>query len=166
MKTEFDKLELFCRVNVQSEMPHHELVSFIARSVGGVSRMNSVKSDKVDISVDDNDVFDAVKSGRGKDRWLHFRYTLEIDPMEGVSPGDYVAAIGILLTSLWSSRMDAVASCDFEEQLPRNVRRLKWARIPGIDKGAAGGTVMTDDAGVVIPATGDSVSSGPRASGG
>lgn len=129
MKTNFDTLDLFCRINVQSEMPHQEFVFFIACIVGGVSRRNSVTSDKLDISVDDNDVFDADKARRGKDRWLYFRYTLEIDPIEGVSPGDYVAAIGTLLESLWSSRMDAVASCDFEARLPRNVRRLKWARI-------------------------------------
>lgn len=128
MTSEFDNLELYCTVNVQSDMPHSEFVSFIARSVGGVSRMNSIKSGKLDISVDDNDVFDAEKSCTGKDRWLYFRYTLEIDPIEGVSSRDYVAAIGAMLKSLWSSGMDAVASCDFEEKLPRNVRRLNWAR--------------------------------------
>src|SRR5437879_1707311 len=99
MTTDFDSLELFCRVNVQSEMPHNEFVAFIARRVGGVSRMNSIQSDKLDISVDDNDVFDAEKSHIGKDRWLYFRYTLEIDPIEGISPRDYVAAIGTLLKS-------------------------------------------------------------------
>jgi hypothetical protein len=133
MKTSCDNAELFCRVNLQSEMSHKDLVSFIASSVRGVSRMNSVKSDKLDISVDENDVFDAQKSQRGKDRWLYFRHTLEIDPVEGASPKDYVAAIGTLLESLWSSRMDAVASCDFEDLLPRNVRRLQWSRAPHAD---------------------------------
>jgi hypothetical protein len=59
---------------------------------------------------------------------LYFRYTLEIDPTREVALEDYVAAIATLLESLWSSGMDAVAACDFEEKLPRNVRRLKWAR--------------------------------------
>lgn len=123
MKPPLDNLELFCRVNVQAEVPHDEFVSFIARSVGGVSRSNSVRSNKLDISVDDNDVFDAEKARIGEDCWLYFRYTLEIDPIRGVSPRDYVAAIGTLLKSLWLSSMDAVAACDFEEQLPRNTRR-------------------------------------------
>ena len=126
MRTDIDDLDLFCRVNVQSEIPHSEFVSFIAQSVEGVKRLNSITTDKLDISVDDNDVFDAEKSRTGKDRWLYFRYTLEIDPAAGVAPRDYIAAIGDLLKSLWSACMDAVASCDFEEQLPRNVRRLKW----------------------------------------
>jgi len=46
--------------------------------------MNSVRSRALDISIDENDVFDADKSHTGKDRWLYFRYTLEVDPVEGV----------------------------------------------------------------------------------
>src|SRR6266404_2326391 len=115
MITDFDDLDLFCRVNVQSEMPHSEFVSFLTRSVGGASRMNSITTDKLDISVDDNDVFDAEKSRTGEDRWLYFRYTLEIDPIAGVAPRDYLVAMDALLKLLWSSGLDAVASCDFEE---------------------------------------------------
>jgi len=126
MKNDSDSLDLFCRVNIQSEFSHKEFVSFIACSVGGVNRMNLVTTDRLDISVDDNDEFDAEKARTGRDRWLFFRYSLEVDPIEGVSLSDYVAAIGNLLKSLWSSDMDAVAACEFEDRLPRNVRRLKW----------------------------------------
>jgi hypothetical protein len=119
--------------------------------------MNSVRSDKLDISVDDNDVFNAEKARKGKDRWLYFRYTLEIDPIESVSASDYVAAIGILLKSLWSSRMDAVASCDFEDRLPRNVRRLKWAWNPQDHGTLAGGAQVTGGAGVMIRPTADPI---------
>ena len=74
----------------------------------------------------ENDVFDPGKSRTGKDRWLYFRYTLAVDPVEGVSAEEYVESIGVLLKSLWSSCMEAVAACDFEDQLPRNERRAKW----------------------------------------
>jgi hypothetical protein len=120
-------MDLFCRINVQTEMPHQEFVTFIARCVGGSSRLSSVRSQALDISVDENDVFDADKSQTGKDRWLDFRYTLEVDPAEGVALPEYVAAIGALLKALWSSCMEAVASCDFEDHLPRNERRSRWA---------------------------------------
>ena len=80
----------------------------------------------LDISVFENDDYDDEKSHTGTDRWLHFKYTLEIDPIEGVSPSDYVAAIGALLKLLWSSGMQAVAVCNFEERMPRNIGRLKW----------------------------------------
>jgi hypothetical protein len=132
--------DLFCRVNVQAEMPFQEFVSFIARCTGGSSHMNAVKGKALDISVFENDDFEAKLSNTGDDRWLHFRYTLEIDPIEGVSSENYVAAIGCLLQALWSSGMDAVASCYFEEKLPRNVRRLKWATIPRPNSGGDGET--------------------------
>ena len=130
MEPGFNSTDLFCRINVQAEMPFQEFVAFIARCACGPSRMNAVRGKTLDISVFENDDFDTELSHTGKDRWLYFRYTLEVDPVAGVAPKDYVAAIGALLKSLWSSRMDAVASCDFEEQLPRNLRRLKWARTP------------------------------------
>jgi hypothetical protein len=140
MRTDLDNLDLFCRVNIQSESPHKEFIAFIARTVSGASRLNSVTSDKLDISVDDNDSFDAEKARRGEDRWLYFRYSLEIDPIEGASRNDYVAAIADLIQSLWSSDMDAVASCEFEDRLPQNVRRLKWALHPRSNGTVDGGT--------------------------
>jgi hypothetical protein len=127
MKPNFDCMNLFCRVNVQSELPHQDFVATVARCAGGTSRMNTVRSPTLDISVFENDEFDPEMSRTGQDRWLYFRYTLEVDPVEGVSPSEYVASVGTFLESLWSSCMEAVAACDFEDHLPRNVRRSKWA---------------------------------------
>lgn len=130
MEPDFNNLDFFCRINIQADMPFQEFVAFIARCAGGSSRINAVRSQALDISVFENDEFDTEKSQTGKDRWLFFRYSLEVDPVAGVAPKDYVTAIGELLKALWSSRLDAVAACDFEDQLPRNLRRLKWARTP------------------------------------
>ncbi|HKI30923.1 MAG TPA: hypothetical protein VKA46_03585 [Gemmataceae bacterium] len=127
MGPDFDSMDLFCRINVQAEMPFREFVAFVARCAGGSSCMNAVRGQTLDISVFENDDFDPRKAHTGKDRWLYFRYTLEVDPVKGVAPEDYVASIGALLRSLWSSCMDAVASSDFEDLLPKNERRSKWA---------------------------------------
>lgn len=155
MKTDFDNLDLFCRINIQSEMSHDEFVAYLARTFARESCLNSIKSEMLDISVDDNDVFDEEKARLGEDRWLYFRYTFEIDPIEGVSPEAYIAAIGNLLESLWSSGLDAVASCDFEDQLPRNVRRSKWERTTRPLGASTAVTKMTDVTDIVIPATGE-----------
>jgi len=137
MVTDFSRMDLFCRINVQSEKTFQEFVEFVARCVGGTNHLNDVRSKTLDISVFENDDFDAKLSNMGDDRWLHFRYTLEIDPIEDVVVGDYVAAIAVLLQALWSSCLDAVACCDFENQLPQNVRRLKWAKGHQSDKEGA-----------------------------
>lgn len=138
MGPDFEDTDLFCRVNVQAELPFEEFVSFIGRCAGGPSHMNTVSNKAFDISVFKNDDFDSELSSTGDDRWLHFRYTLEVDPSAGVAPADYVVAIGKFLKSLWSSGMDAVAASEFEEQLTRNARRLKWARTDS--KGRKGAT--------------------------
>jgi hypothetical protein len=127
MEPDLGGLDLFCRINVQAEMPFQEFVAFVARCAGGSGRMNAVRARALDISVFENDDFDPEKSHTGEDRWLHFRYTLEVDPAEGAAAGDYVAAVNALLQSLWSSCSDAVAACDFEEYLLRNERRARWA---------------------------------------
>jgi hypothetical protein len=116
----------FCRINVHSELPFPEFVAFVARCAGGSARRNAVASKMLDISVFENDDFDPAKSRTGVDRWLHFRYTLEVDQIAGILPRDYVAAVGALLEALWSSCCEAVAACDFEDYLPRSVRRSKW----------------------------------------
>jgi hypothetical protein len=127
MEPGFKSMDLFCRINVEAGTRFQDFVALISRCVGGSSHMNAVRSQILEISVFENDDYDTEMAHTGKDRWLYFRYTLEIDPIQGFSPKDYIAAIGGLLKSLWSSHMDAVASCDFEEELPRNVRRLSWA---------------------------------------
>ncbi len=126
MPPDFDSMEPFCRVNVQADVGHSEFVDQVARWAGGTRSANSVRSATLDISVDENDVFDSERSHTGKDRWLYFRYTLAIDPVGGVAPKDYVASVGSLLRTLWCSGMDAVAACEFEDHLPKNERRTKW----------------------------------------
>jgi hypothetical protein len=159
MEPGFDNMNLSCRINVQAELSFQDFVKSVARCATGVSHMNEVQSKTLDISVHKNDVFDPSKSRTGKDRWLYFKYTLEIDPSARVSPGDYIAAIGSLLKELWSSRMDAVAACDFEDRLPRNVRRLKWAWNPQHHGEVAGATWMNGRADIMIPPTADPVAS-------
>jgi hypothetical protein len=126
MKTDSESMDLFCRINVQAEVPHREFVATVARCAGGSCRLNAVRSQTLDISVDENDLYDPAKSRTGKDRWLYFRYALAIDPVEGVGSAEYIESLGALLTCLWSSCMEAVAACDFEDELPRNERRAKW----------------------------------------
>jgi hypothetical protein len=130
MKKTNDNSDLFCRVNIQSELPHNDFVNLIADCVGGQKRWNSVTSDSLDISVDSNDVYDAGKCRAGKDRWLYFKYTLEIDPIGDVSSQRYVESIAAFLETLWAKRIEAVASCEFEELLPRNFRRMNWEISP------------------------------------
>jgi hypothetical protein len=119
------EIDLFCRINVQADMPYSAFVVLVARCASGARHANLVSSKNLDISVDENDIFDAEKSKQGAKRWLYYPYTLEIDAPAKTSQDSYVAAVGSLLQSLWSCNLDAVASCEFESSLPRKEQRTK-----------------------------------------
>ena len=80
MEPNFDSTDLFCRINVQTEMPFQEFVAFIARCAGGSSRMNAIRAKTLDISVFENDDFVAEMSRAGRDRWLYFSSTVTVSP--------------------------------------------------------------------------------------
>ena len=165
MEPGLNNRDLFCRINVQAESRFQDIVALIARCAGGSSHENAVRSQTLDISVFENDDYDNEMAHVGEDRWLYFRYRLDIDPIEGVSAKDYVAAIGSLLTALWSAGLDAVAASDFEDHLPRNVRRLNWAKIPRPGSAGVGTSEIIDVTDIVIPAAGDSAAPGNLCSG-
>jgi hypothetical protein len=50
---------------------------------------------------------------------LYYRYLLDVVPTENTSRGHFVVSIARLLETMWRSDMRAVASCDFEDELPR-----------------------------------------------
>lgn len=112
-------MDYFCRVYVDSSLQFRDFVRLVATLATGTEFMNTVRSDILDISIDENDSRNQPRQGR-RDRWLGFPYTLEIDPIIASDSASYFRAIGTLLTSFWAAGMDAVAACDFEDRLPLN----------------------------------------------
>ena len=47
------------------------------------------------------------------------KYYIEIEPKEDTDDRDYVLEVTDLLTKLWNAAFKAIASCDFEDLLPR-----------------------------------------------
>jgi hypothetical protein len=126
MKTTLEEAKLFCRIFIQSDLPQPEFVGLVVDCIGGQRRSNSVTSESLDILIDENDSYDLQKAHIGEDRWLFFKYSLEIDPMGNVSRIDYLKSLSNFVESLWKRGIEAVAACDFEELLPRNLQRQNW----------------------------------------
>jgi len=118
--------DLFCRVMAQSELPFKAFCARVGEIVGGRVARNGVTSSRVELFVDENDSYDPALCHRGPDRWLRFRYTLEITPAPGTEPDHYIAAVGQLLKGLWSEGIPAVGACEFETRLPVNPDRAQW----------------------------------------
>ena len=92
MQPDFDSMDLFCRINVQAEMPHQEFVAFIAQQYRRGQPHNSVRSQTLDILVDENTP--TTLSIENREETLACYVTWKSIPIEGVEPKDYVASIG------------------------------------------------------------------------
>jgi len=54
------------------------------------------------------------------DDFINFPYYIDVEPANAEVAGDcYMATVGALLQGLWALGYDAVAACDFEDELPR-----------------------------------------------
>jgi hypothetical protein len=108
---------LFCKVFVNTQLSEKELTADIIRLSGGTLRNFTVEGPAMEIDVRKND---ALVPGEAPS-FVDFPFYLDIEPPaeRGVSRGDYVSAISELLRGLWGLGYDAVASCRFEDELPR-----------------------------------------------
>jgi hypothetical protein len=126
--------ELGCRIYVEASSGPRELAEFLSQ--GETAEVSSrpvslvIKSEIGELEIRRNEDHDTRAAREYPDGFLYFRYALEFYPRRGVSHEDQVKYVGTLLDRLWSSGFPAVASCDYEDELPhRGVYRdasLPW----------------------------------------
>lgn len=107
--------EGWCRIHVDGPASLDELRRAVADAVGGSADDYGVRAPGVELPVEEADDHspDAKRAFPGG--FLHFRYTVEVLPDEGVP----VELAGELLEALWRRGWAAVAVCDYEDRLPR-----------------------------------------------
>jgi len=109
----------FCRLYLDSQLDHRQLIVEFAEIVGGEITANLVCSGELDMTIDRNDGFDKERM-QLPDGWLHFPYTVEIDPTDDTASGQYIEALTHLINSCRARRIVVVAVCDFEDRIPKN----------------------------------------------
>lgn len=128
-----DTSHLECNVFLQSPLTRSQLQVWIANSVDGVLRENVVVVDHAEIHVECNEDWDSVRLSEFPDGFLFFRYSLEFyrDPEFRSTALNIVAKV---LTRVWNEQWPAVASCDYEDQLPHKggykSKDLPWIDAP------------------------------------
>jgi hypothetical protein len=126
MKTAIeDRLdELGCKVFLEAGLSQPDLVGLLSDGASAqVTRGPSsalVMNDIGELELRRNDDGDAASAREYPDGFLHFRYVIEFYPRPTASREDQVDYIGRLLDRLWSSGLPAVASCDYEDELPHH----------------------------------------------
>ncbi|GEM_PF-1152498 len=111
---------LYCKIYVNTVLPKTILTQFIANACHGKVTLRTISSMLFQIDVITNDEANPIMATSPEDGFIYYPYYLEIDPQDSaVEPALYITAIAKLLLSFWELGANAVAACDFEEELPR-----------------------------------------------
>ena len=114
--------DLYCKVYVDSSGESGDLLAFIAEVVKGNISLRTVANDLFEVAVFRNEDYEKDKA-TDVGGFVFFPYYLEIEPIHetNISSEEYKSLIGHLLEALWEAGADAVAACDFEDELPKKV---------------------------------------------
>ncbi|MGG0888076.1 1,4-dihydroxy-6-naphthoate synthase [Brevibacillus parabrevis] len=114
-----EKFDLFTKIFVDSDVDKEMLLDTVSNIVMGAISGSSILTKQTEIFIFNNGDFDEDKRNQGNDGFLYYKYYLEIEPTEDADDRNYVLEISNLLTKLWNADFKAIASCDFEDLLPR-----------------------------------------------
>lgn len=114
-----EKFDLFTKIFVDNDMNKEMLLATVSKIVKGTISGSSILTKQAEIFIFNNGDFDEDKRKQGTDAFLYYRYYIEIEPKEDTDDRDYVLEVTDLLTKLWNADFKAIASCDFEDLLPR-----------------------------------------------
>jgi hypothetical protein len=116
--------ELSCRIFLDADPAQRglaELLSGVATAEASPgTRSPVIRSAKGELELRRNEDWDNVSARGFPDGFLHFRCVLEFYPRADVRHEAEVDYLARLLDRLWSSGVPAVASCDYENELPHH----------------------------------------------
>jgi hypothetical protein len=114
--------ELSCKIFVAADSAQRELAEFLAE--GSTNESSSgpassvIKSALGELELRRNLERDEVSARVFPDGFLHFQYVLEFYRHPELKHEEEVEYVARLLDRLWSHMLPAVASCDYENELP------------------------------------------------
>lgn len=113
---------MFCRIYVTGKhLEQNGLLVAICDLLNAELVQNMyVEKDGYSIEVRLNDEYDEKKETLYPDGFLYFHYNIEIDIRDDITDEFAAKEVSQILTYLWGSNYPAVASCDFENLLPKN----------------------------------------------
>ncbi|EHI99782.1 hypothetical protein CDLVIII_3208 [Clostridium sp. DL-VIII] len=110
---------LYCKIFIDTDEEREKVLNSIKDIVSGAIERWTIISESMEIELRKNEEFNKREISRKEDGFFYSRYYLDIEPKENIEQEEYIFGIAILLENLWSIGYKAVASCDFENELPR-----------------------------------------------
>jgi hypothetical protein len=111
--------KLICAIYVDAA-PDGEWVGRVADDVGGIYEAGTITTSTAEFDVRENDEFDCSRRTEFPDGFLFFRFRLEMFALPGAADEELVNLTARMLEWFWSREWPAVASCDFENLLPKS----------------------------------------------
>ncbi|MBE9252212.1 1,4-dihydroxy-6-naphthoate synthase [Dolichospermum sp. LEGE 00240] len=120
-----ERQNLYCKIYLDCDISLDELIRTIAALVHGRINRRSVLCAGYEIDARKNEDFDENLRCDYPDGFLYYPYSIDIEPTEEILPILYKETIAKLLETFWDKNYQAVAACDFEDELPRK-GGYKW----------------------------------------
>ncbi len=119
----FEDENLYCKMFIDFNGELGDADDLIAKLAKGSMKFKwkLIETELAELDVRRNDDYKTPKEHRSKDpkdAFLFWRYYIDIEPKEGTNRAAYVSMIAQLLEALWARGVDAVAACEFEDELP------------------------------------------------
>jgi hypothetical protein len=111
--------DLYCKVFVAGARSCRRITTVIHRHLGARDDGHCLSTEVLEIDVRRNDDSDPNRYAALRRDFVFSPYCLDIEPISGAPRAQYVADVSRLLQGLWAEGWDAIAACDFEEDLPR-----------------------------------------------
>jgi hypothetical protein len=115
---------LYCKIFLDCDLNRDQLIQIIVTLIGGRIESETILNDYCEIDIEENEDFHDIRRYENPDGFLYYPYYLDIAPVEEVF-SSYLEAISRILKNFWSKGYQAIAVCDFEEDLPRK-GGCKW----------------------------------------
>jgi len=112
------EMDLYTKIFLNTELEKKEIIDLVSKLLNGKVSGTSIVTEQAEFYLFNNGNYIASEKEQIVDDFLFYKYYFEIGPRESAI-SIYILQISHLLTELWNAGFTAIASCDFEELLPR-----------------------------------------------
>ncbi|CAN5685255.1 hypothetical protein BH09VER1_BH09VER1_03490 [soil metagenome] len=110
--------DFYCKIYIFASLSRQSLLELLTEITHGNLSAGTVETPWGLLDVLRNGEADLSKVSNS-DGFLFYPYFMDVEGASHVTKSEFSEAIGEVLEALWAKNIKAVASCDFEEELPR-----------------------------------------------
>jgi hypothetical protein len=119
--------DLFCRIYVDGGIAADELATMLAQDLDGQRTGQTVTVGRTLVQVRASDGYDPDRRHDQLSGFLYFPLNVEVAALAGQDRVAHIGTTRRALQALWAHDLTAVASCDYEQALPNEGYKSRYA---------------------------------------